>query len=233
VRLYDAQKDELLMLYWFLQLRADPVEFEQLFAEQLRNLTTILGWAKNSVSIMIDVDDDGIRFAAWCAPYLSGAEFGTWARKSARGTKAHLRFMNAAYDKALSQYPVLIGLTKQEKLHKLHLKMGYKLVGIVPSLFDGSPVREYYMTQETRDDRRNQQNVNGNGDQSLRAPDREVRQVVPASGATVRSTRKRGAKNGRRQRANSGDQSSSIGESGSGIDQQHADTGSPGESGTG
>ena len=42
MRLYRQRNDELLMLYWFLNLRADPVEFENLFMESVRNLTWML-----------------------------------------------------------------------------------------------------------------------------------------------------------------------------------------------
>lgn len=201
MRLYNSETDELLMLYWFLNLRADPVEFENLFAEPLRHLTSLLIWAKNDVNVMIDVDDDGIRFSAWCAPFLSGAEFGTWARKSLRGTKAHLNFMDEAYTRALSMYPVLIGLTKQEKLHSLHLRMGYKFIGIVPSLFDGSPVREYYMTQETRDERRKFKDIERHADKPLRATHRKVRKIVPAVSEGVRATGNGSSENGGSERA--------------------------------
>ena len=191
----------MLMLYWFLNLRADPIEFENLFCEPLRNLTAILIWAKNAVNVMIDVDADGIRFAAWCAPEMSGAEFGAWARKSVRGTKAHLAFMDEAYEHALSQYPVLIGRTKQEKLHRLHLRLGYEFIGIVPNLFDGSPVREYYMTRETRDGRRKFKDIHRNGIKPVRTTNRKVREVVPASSEDVRSTGNGSSENGRSKRA--------------------------------
>ena len=85
MRLYNSETDELLMLYWFLKLRADPAEFENLFMESVRNLTWMLYWAKNSVAMMIDVDDDGIRFAAWLAPFLQRRGVGRMgAQKPAR-----------------------------------------------------------------------------------------------------------------------------------------------------
>jgi hypothetical protein len=155
MKLYDPKKHEWFLVYWYTELNKDETELNNLFCKPLQSLTQILIWAKNSVNIMFENDDEGIRFAAWCAPEMSGAEFGAWCRKSWRGTKAHLKFMDEAYERALSMYPVLIGRTKQEKLHRLHLRMGYEFVGVVPGLFDGSPVREYYMTRQTRDERRN------------------------------------------------------------------------------
>jgi hypothetical protein len=152
MRLYDPAKDELLVLYWFLNLRSDPVEFENLFCEPLRNLTTILSWTKNSVSLMIDVDDDGIRFAAWCSPYLSGAEFGCWLRKDSRRTKAALRFISEALDRALSQYPTLMGLTRQPDLHLVHIGLGYDYLGEIPEMFDGKPARVYILTRQGREE---------------------------------------------------------------------------------
>lgn len=233
MRLYDPAKHELLILYWYLELRKDPVEFENLFCEPLRSLTSILIWAKNNVSIMFDADDDGIRFAAWCAPFLTGAEFGAWARKSQRGTKAHLAFMNEAYDKALSQYPVLIGLTKQERLHRLHLRMGYEFVGKVPTLFDGAPVLEYFMTRETRDGRRKQQDIHRNGKQSLRGADSAVRQSVPAVSESVRGTGNGSAENGGSERTDPDHKPRRGRKPRSRVAGEHAAAGIIGESGSG
>ena len=209
MRLYQADKDELLILYWFLKLRADPAEFENLFMESVRNLTGMLYWAKNSVAMMIDVDDDGIRFAAWLAPFLSGAELGAWARKSLRGTKAHLKFMDGVYEKALADFPVLIGLTKQPALHNLHLKLGYEFKCEIPALFDGAPLRVYSMTKESRAKRREIRNagrhIEGNiqhdGEQSVLPAHRKVRKIVPAVSEGVRATGNGSSENGGSERA--------------------------------
>lgn len=213
MRIYDAAKDDLLILYWFLKLRADPAEFENLFMESARNLTALLHWAKHSVAMMIDVDDDGIRFAAWLAPFLSGAELGAWARKNLRGSKGHLKFMDAVYEKALAEFPVLVGLTKQPQLHNVHLKMGYEFKCEIPSLFDGAPLRVYTMTKDSRA-RRHQvrreiknagRHIEGNlehGDeQPVLSAHRKIRKVIPAVGEGVRTAGNGSPENGRSERA--------------------------------
>lgn len=245
MRLYEPERDELLMLYWFLNLRADPVEFENLFVGPQRTLTNILNWAKNSVNVMIDVDAEGIRFAAWVAPYLSIAEFGSWARKDSRGTKAHLKFMDEAYDKSLAQYPVLIGLTKQEKLHNLHLSMGYEFKTEIEQAFDGTPARVYVLTrasranrqkvrQEIRDGRRRKfKDLNRNGVQPIRTPHSEVLEGVPAVSETVRATGSGSPEDGRRKRADSDHKPRRGRKPRSRIRVEPIDTGSPSTSGAG
>jgi hypothetical protein len=245
VRLYDPDKDELKLLYWWLHLRSDPVEFENLFAEPLRGLTAILNWAKNSVNIMFNSDEQGITFAAWVEPFLSGAYFGAWSRKDVRGSKGHLRFMDECFTRALEQYPVLVGVTKQERLHNIHLKMGYRYLGEIGALFDGSPARVYTMNAESRANRaqarqeinhgrrRIGNDINGNGKQPLRASHRKVRESVPASGEDIRTTTGRSPKNRRRQRKHPDHQSGSGRIEGSGIVGESGDAASVGESGTG
>lgn len=243
MRLYDPEKDELLVLYWFLTLRADPVEFENLFCEPLRGLTQILNWAAHSANIMIDVDDGGIRFAAWVVPYLSIAEFGAWSRKDSRGTKAHLKFMDLAYEKALEQYPVLIGLTKQPKLHNLHLSLGYEFRTEFPMAFDGKPARVYVLTRESRANRhlarkeikdgrrKQQQNEHGNGKQPVRTTNRKVREVIPASSEDIRIAGAGSSENGRSERSNSDHKPRRGRKPRSGVHVEHIDAGSAGESG--
>jgi hypothetical protein len=243
MKLYEADKHELLMLYWYLELRKDRTEFENLFAEPLRNLTSILSWAKNSVSIMFDNDDAGIRFAAWCAPYLSGAEFGAWSRHDVRGSKAHLRFMDQAYDKALSQYPTLIGLTKQPQLHNIHLKMGYEFKCEIPGLFDGAPALVYIMTAESRANRaearriinngrrQQQQDKHGNGKQPIRTSHRKVREVVSPRGEGVRVSGNGSTQNGGSERADTDHQPRRGRKPRSRVHIESIDTGSPSEGG--
>ena len=152
--LYDPKTHEALLVAWHYSLRENPEEHANLFMEPLRNLTALLNWAANDVRLMISWDARGLWAASWVEPVMSGAFFGFWLRKDMRGTPAAVAFANGSYDKALEHFPVLIGITKQPRLHAIHLRMGYEYVGTVESLFDDAPARVYKMTKETRNGRR-------------------------------------------------------------------------------
>ena len=63
--------------------------------------------------MMIDVDDDGIRFAAWLAPFLAARSWAHGRAKACAERKHISSLWMSVYEKALADFPVLIGLTKQ------------------------------------------------------------------------------------------------------------------------
>lgn len=146
---YDPTLHEPLLTHWYYQLRAEPVEFANLFAEPLRNLTELLFWAKRAVKLGFAHDGAGIWGACWIEPYMTGAFFGCWIRKSHRGTLQAYGLVRSAQRAALERFPILIGITKQPKLDKVHRALGYEhLDGQIPFLFDGNAVLVYYLTRE-------------------------------------------------------------------------------------
>ena len=237
---YERDKHELLLLQWFLTLRSDPTEFENLFAEPLRNLTTILNWAERNVEIMFEMDTAGISMAAWVEPFISGAFFGAWCRKDRRGAKSHLKFMTEAYDAALETFPVLIGVTKQAKLHSVHVGMGYEYVGEIKTLFDGAPARVYQMTRETRANerinRRREIERRHQYVQSLRSNSGEIRTTEARGNGTDAKppsrANKRSPKNGRNHRPDTNRKPRGGRSTPSGVDEHSGDEGFSGEGGT-
>ena len=148
---YDAAKHEALVAdWWFRRLAPDPDERNRLFHSSLHSLTKILWWAAHDVKLAFEYDADGISMAAWISPYMSGAEAGAWLRADKRRTVAAFKFIRKFYDAALQHFPVIVGLTKQPELHDLHLALGYRYVGEIPSLFDSVPAKIYAMTSESR-----------------------------------------------------------------------------------
>jgi hypothetical protein len=147
---YDKEKHEDLLIAWYYaQLRAEPEEFAKLFMKPLRSLTALLNWAAHTVHLMLSVDERGIWGAAWVDPFLSGAYFGYWCRKDKRGTIGAYALIRHAQRDALKVFPILIGVTKQPALHKVHLALGYELVGKLEKVFDGDDAWVYKLTAET------------------------------------------------------------------------------------
>src|ERR1700722_17376985 len=150
---FNPETDSILLTKWFLDLSADPAEFENLFAKPLRNLTALAVHITGKDSrFFYESDGRGVWLAVWLTPFLTdGVEFGAWIRKDKRGSRAALAAIDSAYDQTLERFPTLIGLTKQyPALHALHLKLGYTLVDEFPGVFDGDSVWMYKMTRESR-----------------------------------------------------------------------------------
>jgi hypothetical protein len=150
VIVYDPTQHEIILTDWYLrQLLSEPEEFQQLFAKPLRSLTEILNWAKNTVKVIFELDALGVTRAAWYAPDLSGAWFGCWMRKDKRGEVGAVVFIRNAYRYGLEFFPVLISLTKQERLDPVLRRLGNEYVGKVPYLFDGEAAFVYVQTKES------------------------------------------------------------------------------------
>lgn len=177
--IYDPVRHEALLTAWYFELRSDPAEFANLFNESLRNLTELLWWAKHTVKLVFVADNAGLWGTAWVEPVLSGAFFGTWIRKDRRALPSAYAFVRHAQLAALETFPVLLGITKQSKLHDIHIAMGYELVGQVPALFDKSDAWVYKLTKESIDGRRKIQQ------QSKQRPQRTRRPLVQDGPAEI------------------------------------------------
>jgi hypothetical protein len=154
---------EWMAVGWFSMLQADPDEFNKLFSKSLHSLAAFLNWAKNTVAIAWDCDDEGPWICAWVEPCLSGAYAGAWISKKYRGTIQSVVFMNQFYKRSLERFPVLLGLTKQKELHDLHIALGYKFGCKIPGFFDGDDALLYVMTRESRKERRSNHNGRRHG----------------------------------------------------------------------
>lgn len=150
---FNPETDSVLLQKWYIDLVGDSTEFKLLFAKPLRNLAALASHITNPANrFFYEADGKGIWLAVWLTPFLTnGIEFGAWIRKDKRGTRQALRAIDEAYEQTLEKFPTLIGITRQyPKLHELHLKLGYELVGEFPGVFDGETVWMYRMTRESR-----------------------------------------------------------------------------------
>jgi hypothetical protein len=199
VILYDPKIHETLLVAWHYSLQADPVEHGQLFMEPLRNLTNLLGWAKDQVKLLISWDAKGLTAAVWIEPMMAGAFLGAWLRKDYRDIRG-LAFIRQAHDKALEHFEPLIAVTKRSELSPILLKLGYEYVGEIPGLFDGNRVRVYYMLKETRYGSGRRKDIERNIEQPLRAPAGELRHVSSTAIQVAHGTNGGSPANGRSER---------------------------------
>ena len=55
------------------------------------------------------------------------------------------------YEAIFNAYPVILGVTKQEKLLPIHERWGYTVVGKLPAIFDGEAGWLVVLTKEQYD----------------------------------------------------------------------------------
>ena len=145
--LYVPQQHETLGVAWFFKLRQTG-DLDKVCYTTLHTITNFLSYWANSVKLLFKADNDGIYFAAWAHPIMAAGEFGLWIREDKRHSSSTLKLVYEAYDKAFDVYPVLLGVSKQSDLRKIHEHLGYVFNAEVPNVWDGQPAQFYYLTKE-------------------------------------------------------------------------------------
>ena len=129
-----AQEDLLIAGWWYKMLEAG--DLDNLFTQDSRTLAALFRLVTPPRAFVYAADARGIWFALWGEPLLGAVAIGLWLRPDRRSRVGTLMFLETL-DWALQQAPVIIGVTKQEKLLRAHRRLGYTVVGAVPRFFDG------------------------------------------------------------------------------------------------
>lgn len=147
---YDAGNVEhgALLARWWAELHASG-DINVLFPVRAQTLQSVFKLFEPPLIAMFDYDELGIWFMAWLSPTLDGAFFSLWVRKDRRHTPETYRNMRTAYDAALARFPVLLGVTIQERLLPHHELLGYTVCGPIPYIFDGKPAWIVVLTKDS------------------------------------------------------------------------------------
>ena len=126
---------DLLMAQWWLRMRTDG-DLDKTFLASAHCLSGFMEIWRNT-ELMLEVDDEGIVVAGWVQPFMGSGMFGLWVRSDKRHNLATVRKVLTMYrhifDAGIGS---IVGITKQEALLPEHEKLGYKVLGKVPKLWD-------------------------------------------------------------------------------------------------
>ena len=146
--LYDYEySHDLLLAQWWARMR-EAGEFGRIFTKDLRPLGSFLAYFRPPRSLVFLTDAQGMWFAAWFEPVMSGAFAGLWLRPDYRRKKAGLEAVKSALELGLKRWPVLIGVTRKQELLRAHERLGYTVLGEIPGLAEGEPTWIVVLTQE-------------------------------------------------------------------------------------
>lgn len=84
-----------------------------------------------------DMDEDGIYFAVWFAPFLSSMWQGLWVREDKRKSPGVFKSWIGVLNDVLEHIPVIIGITKRPELLEPHKKLGYDISMAIPEIYEG------------------------------------------------------------------------------------------------
>ncbi len=107
---YDWRGEEWLLLDWYHRLITSGDMVTTMTAD-MKHLSNFLMYFRTKVTLAYSADNDGIWFASWVEPIMSGAFFGAWIRKDKRQSPTALKLLTQVYDEAFKVFVVLIGLS--------------------------------------------------------------------------------------------------------------------------
>lgn len=130
-----SKREEALAVGMWHQMHQDG-DMDRTFQSGI-TLTQLLQMFRPPNGMLYGIDDHGIWFSMWFELFMAGAVAGCWCRADKRHSRQLVATGMRAWGMLLTQFPCVFGVTKQEKLLKLHRIFGYTVLGKAPQLWDG------------------------------------------------------------------------------------------------
>lgn len=141
-----GKEHDLLLLQWWEKLFKSG-ELQTTYGSGAESLGTFYELFRAPKLALMDADEEGIFFCMSLEPFMSGAAATLWIRDDKRRSIDLLKTLRLCYEKALDHFPVLIGVTRQQRLLEEHVKWGYTVLGEIPALMDKQPTWVVYLTK--------------------------------------------------------------------------------------
>ena len=143
---------DILLARWWDHM-AGCGDLELVFESEYTMLSRFMAGFQAPTVLLYAEDDDGIYFAMWADPVMSGAFFGFWMRADKRPSEngdvgLAYELSHGALDTLLANFPILFIATRDAHIVQLALRIGGKVLGVVPHVFDGSSAYICYLTRE-------------------------------------------------------------------------------------
>lgn len=131
-----TEEQDLRLLQWWQHL-IETKELESTYTAEARCLSKFYKLFDSPRVCAFGADAHGIYMAFTLEPLLNVAYCSLWVKENYRTHKAVYKEVKLCYEKALENYPVLVGITRHEHLLAEHVKWGYTVVGQIPHMIDG------------------------------------------------------------------------------------------------
>lgn len=152
IRYESNVETDLLLTKWWMLL-AETRDLEQVFTADYAVLSRFLFGFQPPTTLLYATDAEGIWFAAWVDPIMSGAFFGFWVREAYRPSVSSnmeptLAVTHEAFTTFFREYPILFQISRSHHIMELAERLGGHVMGSVPYIFDGESAFVAYLTRE-------------------------------------------------------------------------------------
>jgi len=148
VTVYDQQNPEhgVLVAQWWARAYENG-DLALMATKRSQSLSGFFKMIDAPTILLFECDEQGIWIAGWFEPTFDAAFFSLWVRPDKRSKDA-LPVLFTMYDMGFRVWPMIMGVTKQERLLRSHERLGYTVVGKIPKFFDGEDAWLVTLTKE-------------------------------------------------------------------------------------
>lgn len=129
------EQDELVIGWW--NDMAPAGDIERAFGPNMKSISQLFQVLQPPKGLVYAVEDGRIWIAFWFEPVMGGTFVGVWIAPHRRSTKLALHVTLDAFEQFLDYVPVLLVTTSDERLARLHEKLGFDILGQIPKILDG------------------------------------------------------------------------------------------------
>ena len=144
---------DYLLLNWWVQL-CETGDIKRLLIKGSRKLSSFYSvFSPPTITLYTCGADDKIDFVSWLKPASTAADEQTvlasfWADASIRGNRKHSHLTYLIYSMIFTLWNNVLGTTWQADLIRVHKKVGYELVGVLPEAYGEQHIYLMHLTQE-------------------------------------------------------------------------------------
>lgn len=145
-----AWEDHLLMTWWIQMLQSG--ELGATLGARFEAAGEFFAAFRPPSRLLYEFEDGTVKVACWFDPSpLAGSFFSLWLHPSWRRTKRGFRAILEAMGVGFGEYqnPVLLFVTAQPEIARLHAHFGATVLGAIPHLYDGE--RDAFVSYLTRE----------------------------------------------------------------------------------
>ena len=156
LKLYKGTSEEdVALAYWYEHLFKTG-DLDLITTRTSRTLHGFLSMFQPDCFLTYSLFEDAehatspVEFAGWFSPERLTERvfyYSNWTHQDIRGKRRQIMLGAAVYEAAFTFADVLIGITKQKDLIKIHQKVGYTYGCAIPKLFDGHDGYILYLTK--------------------------------------------------------------------------------------
>lgn len=134
---YERTTDEDLRLFRAWARMAQDGDLDRLLLPSEHSPGAFMALLRQQVVVLYALDAHGeIYFMSWLAVFMALPTMSMWLRGDKRKSRSSARLISFVYSIAFLHTDVVLGITKQEKLLRIHKHLGYEVMCKIPGLWD-------------------------------------------------------------------------------------------------